>query len=57
MYKISREEVTELKKRGFKYANEDEHGVIHKTNAHYTSYYITETPKALDALIEIREGL
>lgn len=55
MLRISKEEAKELYERGFKYANESAHGVIHKTHAHYTSYYLTETDKALDALILIRE--
>lgn len=55
MLRITKEEAKELKNQGFKYASESIHGVIHKTHAHYTSYYLTETDKALDALILIRE--
>lgn len=57
MIKISNEEAKKLHEQGFKYAGESDHGVIHVTHAHHTSHYLTETDKALDALIEIRENL
>ena len=55
MLKISKEEAKELYRQGFKYASESDHGVIHKTHSHHTTYYLTETDKALDVLILIRE--
>lgn len=57
MIRISKEEAKELHEQGFKYASESPNGVIHKTHSHYVSYYLTETDKALDALILIREKL
>ena len=57
MIRISKEEAKELHEQGFKYASESPNGVIHKTHSHYISYYLTETDKALDALILIREKL
>lgn len=55
MLRISKQEARELNKQGFKYASETPNGVIHKTHSHHASYYLKETDKALDALIEIRE--
>lgn len=57
MLRISKEEAKELHKQGFKYAGEDSRGVIHVTHSHHASHYLTETDKALDALILIREKL
>ena len=57
MIKISKEEAMELQKRGFKFAgwNTGSKGVIHRTNTHHRHYLMTESEKALDALIEIRK--
>lgn len=57
MLRITNEEAKKLREQGFKYANESTNGVIHKTHAHYSNYYLKETDKALDALILIREKL
>ena len=57
MLRIKKEEAMALNKKGFKFANykTGSEGVLHRTTAHHKSYYLTETPKALDALIEIRK--
>ena len=55
MLRITKDEARQLRNQGFKYASESTHGPIHVTHSHHTSYYLTETDKALDALILIRE--
>lgn len=55
MMKITREEAMELNKKGFQFASYGVNGVIHRTNTHHRTYYLTESNKALDALIELRE--
>ena len=57
MMKITKEEAMELINQGFQFADwkTGSNGVLHRTHAHHTTYYMTESVKALDALIEIRE--
>ena len=56
MIRIKKEEALALNKMGFKFANSKtgSEGVLHKTTGHHTSYYLTESSKALDALIKYR---
>lgn len=55
MLKISKDEAMELMNRGFKFSDKRNNGVLHRTNSHHRTYYMTETIKAIDALIEIRD--
>ena len=61
MLKIKKEEAQALEKMGFGYTSSDFSGagssknVIFVTKGHHRHYYLTESAKALDALIEIRQ--
>ena len=57
MMKISKEEAMELMSQGFQFADvhTGSNGVLHRTHSHHKTYYMTESIKALDALVLIRE--
>lgn len=59
MMKITKDEAMELMRKGFQFADRytGSNGVLHRTHAHHTTYYMTESIKAIDALIEIREKI